>query len=52
LYFDDEDIEGVPDGGHNLLAIALHILRKALGEDSEKVLKGLKRWESVPALWK
>jgi hypothetical protein len=33
-------------------AIPLHILRKPLGEDSEKVLKGLKRWESVPDLWK
>ncbi len=52
LHFDDEDIEGVLDGGHNLLAIALHILRKALGEDAEKVLKGLKRWDSVPDLWK
>jgi hypothetical protein len=52
LHFDDGDIEGVLDGGHNLLAIALHILRKALGEDAEKVLKGLKRWDSVPDLWK
>jgi hypothetical protein len=52
LHFDDEDIEGVLDGGHNLLAIALHILRTALGEDAEKVLKGLKRWDSVPDLWK
>lgn len=52
LHFDDEDIEGVLDGGHNLLAIALHILRKALGEDAEKVLKGLRRWDSVPDIWK
>jgi hypothetical protein len=52
LHFDDEDIEGVLDGGHNLLAIALYVLRKALGEDADKVLKGLKRWEMVPDLWK
>jgi hypothetical protein len=52
LHFDDEDIEGVLDGGHNLLAIALHILRKALGDDAEKVLKGLKRWDDIPDLWK
>jgi hypothetical protein len=52
LHFDDEDIEGVLDGGHNLLAIALYILRKALGEDADRVLKGLKRWEMVPDLWK
>jgi hypothetical protein len=52
LYFDDEDIEGVLDGGHNLLAIALHILRRALGEGQEKVLRGVKRWEMVPDVWK
>src|ERR1700756_5395417 len=28
LHFEDEDIEGVLDGGHNLLAISLHILRR------------------------
>jgi hypothetical protein len=52
LYFDDEDIEGVLDGGHNLLAIALYILRKALGEDQEKVLRGVKRWDLIPDVWK
>lgn len=52
LHFDDDDIEGVLDGGHNLLAIALYILRKALGEDADRALKGLKRWEMVPDLWK
>jgi hypothetical protein len=52
LHFEDEDIEGVLDGGHNLLAIALHILRKALGNDSEKVLRGVKRWESITDVWK
>ena len=52
LHFDDEDIEGVLDGGHNMLAIALHILRKALGEESERVLRGLKRWEMIPDVWK
>jgi len=52
LHFDDEDIEGVLDGGHNLLAIALHILRRAIGEDADKALKGLKRWEMIPDVWK
>jgi hypothetical protein len=52
LHFDDEDIEGVLDGGHNLLAIALHILRKALGDDREKVLRGVKRWDLIPDVWK
>jgi hypothetical protein len=52
LEFNDEDIEGVLDGGHNLLAIALHILRKALGDDNDRVLRGIKRWEMIPDLWK
>jgi hypothetical protein len=52
LAFDDEDIEGVLDGGHNLLAIALHILRAALGEDHERILRSVKRWENVPDVWR
>lgn len=52
LQFDDEDIEGVLDGGHNVLAIALHILRVALGEDADRLLRGVKRWEEVPEVWK
>ena len=52
LHFDDEDIEGVLDGGHNLLAIALHILRCALGEEAARTLRGVKRWEMVPDIWK
>src|SRR5580704_5119908 len=52
LTFNDEDIEGILDGGHNLLAIALHILEIALGEDAEKALRGVKRWEQIPDVWK
>jgi hypothetical protein len=51
LSFHDEDIEGILDGGHNLLGIALHILRQSLGEDGERVLRNIKRWEHVPDLW-
>lgn len=51
LLFEDEDIEGVLDGGHNLLAIALHILRQALGEDAEKTLRRARRWEDVAGIW-
>lgn len=51
LTFEDEDIEGVLDGGHNLLAIALHVLRRALGEDGEKALRKVRRWEDVVDLW-
>jgi hypothetical protein len=52
LTFDDEDIEGVLDGGHNLLGIALFILRTAIGEDAPKVLRPVKRWENLPPIWK
>ena len=53
LLFQDEDFEGILDGGHNLLAIALFILRLALGEDRAKlVLRTIKRWEQVPPVWK
>jgi hypothetical protein len=51
LKFDDEDIEGILDGGHNLLAIALHMLRKALGDEGVKLLRSIKRWEMVPEVW-
>lgn len=53
LTFNDEDIEGVLDGGHNLLGIALFILRTAIGEENaSKVLRSVKRWENLPAIWK
>lgn len=51
LGFDDEDVEGVLDGGHNLLAIARHILRQALGEDVDRLLRGVRRWENVRDVW-
>lgn len=52
LSFEDGDIEGVLDGGHNLLAIALFILKQALGTDGEAVLRKVKRWKDLPAVWK
>jgi hypothetical protein len=52
LAFQDEDVQGILDGGHNLLAIALHIIREALGkEESDKVLKKAKRWDDVAVIW-
>jgi hypothetical protein len=51
LLFEDADIEGILDGGHNLLAISLHILRRALGESAEKKLRAVRRWEQVPEIW-
>lgn len=50
LKFSDEDFEGVLDGGHNILAIALYILRRALG-DEQSDLKRVKRWEDLKPIW-
>lgn len=53
LIFGDDDIEGVLDGGHNMLAIAIHIIGKALGEqESRKALKGARRWDDVASVWR
>ncbi len=49
---DNTEIEGILDGGHNTLAIGLHILRKAM-EYSGKVLpRGAKKWDAFKELWK
>ena len=52
LTFGDGEIEGILDGGHNILAIARHILKVALDGDGDKLLKRIKRWEDVPDAWK
>lgn len=51
LTFDDREIEGILDGGHTLLAIALYILTVALGDDAVRILRGIKRWEQLPTVW-
>lgn len=52
LSFNDEDIEGVLDGGHNMLAIALFIIRQAVGEkEAKKALRSVRRWEEVSPVW-
>jgi hypothetical protein len=52
LIFENDGIEGILDGGHNLLAIGLFILRKALPEEeAAKILRGIKRWEQLPPIW-
>jgi hypothetical protein len=48
LHFNDRQIQGVLDGGHNLLAIALYVLYTAGGE---KAVRGVKRWEHVRPRW-
>jgi hypothetical protein len=48
LRFEDTSIEGVLDGGHNMLAIGLHILRDLV---DEKEWKSIKFWDDMKILW-
>ena len=50
LKFSDAAFEGVLDGGHNLLAIAIHVLQSAIGEDHPEIRK-IRRWEDVKEVW-
>jgi hypothetical protein len=49
LQFEDTKIEGVLDGGHNMLAIGTYILSKALSD--EKILKKIKLWPDLKQAW-
>ncbi|MGY6464037.1 AIPR family protein [Corynebacterium sp. UMB8791] len=49
LHFNDEEREGVLDGGHNLMAIALAVL-SAIGI-SETTLRKLKYWDQLKECW-
>ncbi len=49
LRFGDPRIEGVLDGGHNMLAIGKYMLWVATGD--EKLLKRLKLWEQFKEAW-
>lgn len=52
LTFEDGDIEGILDGGHNALALGLHILETALGSEADAALRKIKRWQDLPPIWK
>lgn len=49
LFFNEPDIEGILDGGHNALAIGLQILQVAGVPDDE--LKSVKLWEDFKETW-
>lgn len=51
LSFNDPDLEGILDGGHNTLAIGLHILELAYGEQAEAKLKPVRLWQDFKDLW-
>lgn len=48
LEFNDTNIEGILDGGHNMLAIGLHMLKPHM---DEKDWKRLKSWDDMKAAW-
>jgi hypothetical protein len=49
IRFEDTSLEGILDGGHNTLAIGLHILTAAL--DDDRKLKRVKTWSDFRNLW-
>lgn len=49
LTFENTKIEGILDGGHNMLAIGTHILVKAVGDKSIK--RKIRRWPDFKDLW-
>lgn len=48
LRFEDPDIEGILDGGHNMLAIGLHMLKELMEENEWKRIKS---WDDMKAAW-
>jgi hypothetical protein len=49
LRFEDPHVEGILDGGHNMLAIGTHILTLATAD--EKLGRRLKRWPDFADAW-
>lgn len=49
LRFENPKIEGILDGGHNMLAIGTHIVAKAVGDP--KIKRKIKRWPDLKDLW-
>lgn len=48
LRFEEPDVEGILDGGHNMLGIGLHMLKQVM-EESE--WKRIKSWDEMKAAW-
>ncbi|MHB9470843.1 hypothetical protein [Mesorhizobium sp. W050] len=49
LLFNSTAIEGILDGGHNMLAIGTYILSRVL--DDEKALRKIKLWDDFKIAW-
>jgi hypothetical protein len=50
LRFENPHVEGILDGGHNMLAIGTHILSVATSD--EKLARRMKRWPDFADSWK
>lgn len=48
VVFEDPDVEGILDGGHNMLAIGLFMLKEIL---EEREWKQIKSWDDLLAIW-
>jgi len=48
ISFEDPQIEGILDGGHNMLAMGLYMLRDLMDERS---LKAIKSWDDLLEVW-
>lgn len=48
---DNFEIEGILDGGHNTLAIGLHILKQSMLSVDKPFPKGEKTWDQFKDLW-
>lgn len=46
--FEDPDVEGILDGGHNMLAIGLHMLKRVM---DEREWKRIKSWDDMKVAW-
>lgn len=44
----EKEIEGILDGGHNSLALGIHILKRAAGDES---VRKIRRWPDFKAAW-
>ena len=48
LEFADPSVEGILDGGHNMLSIGLHLLQPVMGE---RDWKRIKSWDELMEVW-
>ncbi|MDF7664248.1 hypothetical protein PT282_06190 [Bifidobacterium sp. ESL0763] len=51
VFFNNANVEGILDGGHNTLAIGLLILSRALSFAGKKMPRGQKTWSDFKVLW-